>query len=478
MNARNILGLFITSLVFIGVNSIFLHFEIYYFSLIPIVLFFTWLCFYSLDLSLLLLAFLVPVSIQLRDVMPGLDFNLYLPTEPLMLLMTVIFWLKFFLEGTYPKAILKHPLTLAIFFHLGWLFITTISSTMPLVSVKFLISKIWFITSFYFIAILVFRKKENMHRYLFLFAAGLSLVVIYAITKLAGSGLLNQAAAHSSSSPIFTDHTSFGAVIAMTLLAILGFLPAGNYRSKNKILIWLVVLILIVGLSFSYSRAAWISSIAAVGIYIVVKLKVKPIILLTTSLLTVLIIFFSWTQIIMKLEKNKQDSSTDIGEQIQSISNISSDASNLERINRWEAALRMYKEKPLFGWGPGTYMFQYAGFQSSRNRTIISTNFGNRGNAHSEYLGPLSETGIPGALSIIIIISLAIYHGISYYLRGREVAWLALAVSIGLISYAVHGLLNNFLDTDKASALFWGYMAIIVALDVFGEDEKMGLAIK
>ena len=34
--------------------------------------------------------------------------------------------------------------------------------------------------------------------------------------------------------------------------------------------------------------------------------------------------------------------------------NVSTDASNLERINRWNCAIRMYAERPFLGHGPGT----------------------------------------------------------------------------------------------------------------------------
>jgi hypothetical protein len=37
------------------------------------------------------------------------------------------------------------------------------------------------------------------------------------------------------------------------------------------------------------------------------------------------------------------------------------------------------------------------------------------------------------------------------------------ACLVGLITYIFHGVLNNFLDMDKIAALFWGYMAIILA---------------
>ena len=94
-------------------------------------------------------------------------------------------------------------------------------------------------------------------------------------------------------------------------------------------------------------------------------------------------------QIIDALEKNNQDASGDLVENVQSITNISTDASNLERINRWQSAFRLFNERPVFGWGPGTYQFVYAPYQMSKEKTIISTNAGDGGNAHSEYFGPL-----------------------------------------------------------------------------------------
>ena len=97
------------------------------------------------------------------------------------------------------------------------------------------------------------------------------------------------------------------------------------------------------------------------------------------------------------------------------------------------------------------------------------------GTAHSEYLGPLSESGILGAFSFLLILLIAFYTAFRYYFQKEEAPhkWLMLAVSLGLISYAGHGLLNNFLDTDKASAPFWGFMAIIVALDVFRGNKPL-----
>ena len=151
------------------------------------------------------------------------------------------------------------------------------------------------------------------------------------------------------------------------------------------------------------------------------------------------------------------------------MTNISTDASNVERLNRWSCAIRMFEQRPVFGWGPGTYMFQYAPFQLSYEKTIISTNEGDRGNAHSEYLGPLAESGLFGILYFILIAVFSIYTGLRAYKYAvnKEIKTLSLFALLGLITYFVHGFLNNFLDTDKLSSLFWGSIAFLVVADIY-----------
>ena len=175
----------------------------------------------------------------------------------------------------------------------------------------------------------------------------------------------------------------------------------------------------------------------------------------------------------MKLEQNSTDSSNDLADHISSISNISTDASNLERINRWQCAIAMFKEKPFLGWGPGTYAFNYAPYQLTSQRTIISTNSGDGGNAHSENFGSMSESGFIGMLSFVLLIVVVLITGIKAYARSddKRVKTILLASLMSLITYYLHSFLNNFLDTDKASVPFWGFTAMIVALDIYTRNQ-------
>lgn len=269
-------------------------------------------------------------------------------------------------------------------------------------------------------------------------------------------------------SPFYNDHTAYGAALAMFVPVVIGFIFYPGSGKWNRMFAMLALAILSAGLVFSYGRAAWLSVAAAFGVFILIVFRIKFYWVAIVSTILIGGFFLFQQQIFDKLEKNKQDSSENFVEHVRSMTNISSDASNLERINRWQAAIRLYQERPVLGWGPGTYQFVYAPYQRSKEKTIISTNLGDMGNAHSEYLGPLAEMGIPGMLFVILLMIFVIYTGIRVYIKGdQEVKFLSLMATLGLVTYYSHGVLNNFLDSDKLSVPFWGFIAVIVALDTY-----------
>ena len=69
------------------------------------------------------------------------------------------------------------------------------------------------------------------------------------------------------------------------------------------------------------------------------------------------------------------------------------------------------------------------------------------GNAHSEYLGPLSESGILGALSFLILIVIVCIRALKVYrcLSDKELKIFLLTIFLGLVTYFLHGFFNNFL---------------------------------
>jgi len=464
------------AVLFIVINTFLLAKEIWLFAFFPFAILIAYLYITSLDKVFLLITFLTPLSLPLQDLIPEMPFDISLPVEPMILILMGVFVLKLFKEKSYPKKFILHPVSLAIIFHLIWMTVTTLTSSMPLVSMKFLLARFWFVITFFYFALIVFNDRKNIKRYLYLFVIGLSIAAFYSLVKHALVGINDQAAAYKISWPFFNDHTVYGAVLAFYFPIVIGFFVLAK-ESNHKTLLLILIAFLGFAIIHSYSRASWLSILASFALWGVLRLKISFRVLMETVIGFAGILFLFSTTLIMQLEENKTDSSDDFKEHIQSMTNIKTDASNVERLNRWKCAFEMFKERPVFGWGPGTYMFQYAPFQKERDRTVISTNWGDWGNAHSEYIGPLAESGVFGSLSMIAIVLLSVYTGFNVVYKSTDI-WMkvtAITVLMGLATYVVHGILNNFLDTVKASVPFWGFTAILVFFDIYLKEKGQKL---
>ncbi|MBK5284164.1 MAG: O-antigen ligase family protein, partial [Bacteroidia bacterium] len=364
--------------------------------------------------------------------------------------------------------ILRHPVTMAILFNLAWMGVTMMTSSMHLVSIKFITARLWFVTVFYFLATHLFKNFGNIKKFIWFYCIPFLAVIIYTVVRHAQNGF-TQKTAHWVMIPFYNDHTAYAAALAMFIPLLLALSFDKAYSGTIRFYTFILFLVFVGALVLSYTRAAWMGIAAAAVFLIFLKLKIRFRTLLIATACAGALAYIYRTELFLTLKKNKSNSSTDLAVHIKSISNVSTDASNKERINRWKSALRMFEERPFFGWGPGTYQFKYAPYQLRTEKTTISTNAGNRGNAHSEYIGPLAESGVLGSLSFLLIVLFIIARGMKviYESKTREIRLLAKGILLGLITYFVHGSMNNFLDTDKLSVPFWGMIAMLTALDVY-----------
>ena len=461
--------LYLLSALFIGLNCYLVYREIYWLLFLPVALVILYFYLYSHDKILFLIVFCTPLSINITQ----FEFNVgvALPTEPLMLGVLLLFIIKLFYDNPLERKIWMHPLTIIVGLQLLWMFITSLTSDLPLVSFKHLLARLWFVVPFYLLCIVLFKKRSNIPA--FVWAYTLTLIIVIGYTTYRHSQFaFNEDTGHWVMEPFFNDHTIYGAILAMFIPMFVGFIMTRNYSKTRRFLSFIVLIILLSALVLSFSRAAWISLVFVIGVLFLVIFRIKfRWILLTTVVFGTIFYFFSF-EILDRLAKNQQGPSANFVDHLRSVSNISTDNSNLERINRWQSALRMFEERPFFGFGPGTYQFEYAPFQRAREKTLISTNAGDRGNAHSEYIGPLAEQGFIGMLLVVISVAVFIIIALKVYRRSndRQVKILVMSLMLSLMTYFIHGLMNNFLDTDKASVPVWGFLAAIVALDLYGGE--------
>jgi O-antigen ligase len=441
--------------------------------MLPLIILIVLLAIFSIEKIMYLMVFSTPLAITLKELGLTEGVNLSLPSEPLMIGVTMIYFLNELSNQVTDKRILRHPITIIIFIQMGWMLITTLTSELPIISTKFLLSRIWFLTSCYFICTELFKKQKAIFYHLLLYSIALAIVAIITTVKHA-SYAFDEKIADWIVSPFYNDHTAYGAALAMYIPVMFGILFMKNISFYLKIVCFGLLLIFLTSIIISYARAGWLSLAVSLGVLLTLALKIKFRTLLF-SLIGGIILFLSFqTEILMVLGRNNTDSDGDFMANVESMTNISTDVSNVERLNRWSCALRMFEEKPVFGFGPGTYQFLYAPFQKSSMKTVISTNFGDKGNAHSEYLGPLSEQGLIGALIVFALVLAVMFLGyrLVYTLKDKSLKILSITLLMGMSTYFVHGFLNNFLDTDKASVPFWGFLAMLVCIDVYYREQE------
>lgn len=417
----------------------------------------------------LALALFTPLSINIEEYTES--FGLFIPTEPILFGLLILMLLRHIQSRAFEKEIWSHPIVWAVSLYLFWIFITSITSQYPMASFKFFLTKLWFIIPVLFYGPSVFKQTKHVKTFIWLLTIGMVVAIIYTLI-IHASYNFGEKEGHWVMWPFFKDHTIYGAAVAFVTPLIFGLYFMKKHSPLMQLTIICLAVVVLLGLYFSYTRAAQLSVVAALGVLAIIKLKIKFKWLASGAVLLVVFLYLSKDAIQMELEQNKIEHTTKEGlsERLQSATNITTDASNLERLNRWSCAIEMFKERPVFGFGPGTYAFEYARFQDPENLTIISTNFGDGGNAHSEFLGPLAEMGLMGMIAMILIVIAIFYKGITLYLKwpseDREMRTLILSMNMALVTYFVHGIINNFLDTDKAAIPIWGFCAAFIALEI------------
>ncbi len=421
-----------------------------------------------------IMVFSLPLSINERRIGSG-GFGISLPGE--LIVVFVAATGIFYIINNYDrfKSIMSHWLTIVILLHVGWMFITLLNSSMLLVSIKFFIIRAIYIIVFFLLAVDYFKTTKNVPKFFWIYFLSMVIPILYSINYHSHHDY-SQAFSYEVGEPFYNDHTIYAACVAMLIPLFTTIIFHYNHEGKRKLQVISVfsLTLLMIAILLSYSRAGWLSIVVAALFFIAIKLRVTFYQATFTVLIIFSVIILNGQKIIEKVKENDTESSEGFFNHAKSVANISTDNSNIERLNRWVCALRMFEDRPVFGFGPGTYPFQYGQFQLSQEMTWVSVRDGSVGGVHSEYLKPLAEMGLIGFLLFLTVIVGTLKIGLDLIQANKrhKDRNLITGMYLGFITYLVHGIVNFFLDTDKSSVLFWGIIAAIVAYDLGRREEE------
>lgn len=387
----------------------------------------------------------LPWSVGLRVGASELDF----PAEPLVAVLGLGLLIHVVRE---PRFFTPKPSNVGVLLWLGvgwlgWMAWCAVWSSMPLVSWKYWLVEAahWWVFA---VGMAVWPKLWVLLTRVFPLSMGG--VVLYTLIHHARYDFRSDQALLAPM-PFFEEHTTYAAAVVFGLL---GLARAGlTGRALHNVQKSILAGLLLLGLSLSNCFAAQVSAVVAalVAALVLTWQRYRVAWLLLTAALCACGLFFGG-----KIAGKIHDT-------------LSRDVSALERLNRWHCAWRMAAERPLTGFGPGTFQFQYLRFQQPAQMTRISATgavternphtYGRGGGAHSEFARVLAETGWPGLL-LGVAFFVAVLYGIfnrQNWLEEAGNAWgLRLSWLLVLVVFAVHGAVNDLLHGACVAVWVWG----------------------
>lgn len=415
----------------------------------------------------IILALVLPFSVE---TMVTNTIKINLPGEPLLAIaLFSLFW-DFVKSPDFLKRLFKEESLWVIPLIVVYI-ITTITSTMWQISLKYTIVCVTYILVFYVWQKDLFKRHPNIFITLIsLYSLSLIMIIAYSLYRYSQYDWY-PATVRGIFQPFFKDHTIFGATMSILSIFWISYVKVPKILT-SKILYLFLGLLFLAGLIISKSRAAFLSIIFVALVWFMLSIRIRFNYIIVIISIAVILTGISFREnIIKQLQTNKSEShntNASYIENIESSVNLSSDISNLERLNRWAAGIGMFKDKPFLGFGPGTYQFVYFPYQKKEfiNRLTvydpwhIPENSG--GTAHSEYILIMSEMGIIGILAFLFLLGRWSYITFSNTGNNPERKFIFIAfLAIG--TYVFHALFNNFLNTDKFAFLFWGIAAWMTA---------------
>lgn len=397
-----------------------------------------------------------------------------MPLEVLAGLLAPLVLLALLRDSRPVRRLLLHPLSIALGFQLAWMTAATVFSTDPASSTKAVTVRVVYLTVFYLGGLMVLSRTCPQQRADPVQTTTLAVLflaiptTLWTLARHAPSGFARRDS-YEIAQPFFSNHTEYATVMVVWLCLAVGL--RWNSSARYRRLQTAIAAVILAAVLVAGARSAWIALLTALMILTASRVRPEPWRTVAAAAMIVLLT----GAMIAGLSKRREGTPPGDGAAQRSmvfadpvIEKPLGDESGLERFNRWSSALRMIRDRPLFGFGPATYEVEYGTYQQHQELTRVSTFAGDRGGAHSDFMTVAAEHGLGGLAALLAVMTLGLRSGlraVRHAADSRDRRWAA-AWTAALAGLIVSGCFNSLLELDKTAPLFWLAAAVLVHLDL------------
>ncbi|HKQ19086.1 MAG TPA: O-antigen ligase family protein [Candidatus Eisenbacteria bacterium] len=415
------------------------------------------IAFRSPDVAWALVWVTVPPNVE---ILFGGGFALTIPTEPMIALALLAWCLRQIMEGRW--SLPASPLHLPLAVLAGLALLSTVWSVSPASTLKAWIMMAGYVAFGYVYYLQAPCDRHWRERALLLVAITGAVWGAFGIVRVLFSGLeaVSVASTYSYGAfrPFFREHGTYGAYLGMLLPAAM--LAALERKGRERLLYGSCAFLIGAGVLLAFARAGWLALLLVLPMTLFAWTRWRKAarrLVLPATLVLAVVLLVGGIGISRQVARHATS--------VVSRENLS----NLERLNRWNTALTMVRDRPWTGVGYGSYLDAYPEY---RSKALVTDQTYIRMGVHSEPLKILSEMGVPGLLTALWFLAIVAWVALRAFrsLPNPDERILALAALAGLGTYLINGLFNAYLVEDKVTVPFWVAIGVIGALD--GRREK------
>ena len=354
---------------------------------------------------------------------------------------------------------------------LTWATVATLSAVDTTIATKYMLAKIWYIVTFYYLTGAILQKQHDVRRFVWTIFIPLSISISITIIRHAALDF-SFSEVNYVMQPFFRNHVNYACTIAIFLPFIgLGLTWAKRGSWQQRLLIAGGLLFLL-GILLSFTRAAYGAVIGALGYYFIVKWRLTKYVVAAAIVTIIGFVGYitsanKYLDYAPKFERAITHQSFD---NLLEATSKGEDISTMERVYRWVAGFRMVGDRPLTGFGPNNFFDNYKRYTVTNFKTYVSDNT-DGSTVHCYYLLMAIEQGIIGAILFFALIFYVLLRGEQIYHKARS-AWqrhTTMAVLLSFVTILILILINDLIETDKIGSFFYMNLAILTNMDV---DER------
>ena len=248
----------------------------------------------------------------------------------------------------------------------------------------------------------------------------------------------------------YVNHAHYAGLMEMLVPFSIIFAIASRSRRSGRVFFLFAAVVSCSTIFLSQSLGGMLAFGAELGILSLILLRNRRSayreVLILGVLCIALIVWLAWLR------------PAGLVERLARLLNPITDAGATGRIAIVKDSMRMLWERPLLGWGLGTFSFVYPSFRSFFTNLWVNE-------AHNDFVQTLVETGIVGFAFAVAFLILLCREGIrnSRHWRSDTRSSLTLAAFLGCIGILVHGFVDFNLQIPANAAFFFALSALVTA---------------